>query len=295
LDAREIDRGRREQVLQMGLRQTNVARTAHPLCIHCLRNRPLQLIATRIGSMKLSRLLSFPPKAFTVSTRRTGNWLFAKDLSVRQVAYSKFILTVQSRIGYMNLMARPKEFERDTALQQAIKVFADHGFEGTSTEALMQAMGISRQSMYDTFGDKRQLYLEALQHYNANSVSALIKNLHTGSSPIKGLEAALLAFAAKPAADGPAHCMGTSAICEFGRSDQQVSLVTDTSSRIVLSAFERLIGEAKEAGETGPDIDVQAAAQFMLATISGMKIAARGGATPEVLRNIARMALRSLR
>jgi hypothetical protein len=89
--------------------------------------------------------------------------------------------------------------------------------------------------------------------------------------------------------------MGTSAICEFGRSDQQVSLVTDTSSRIVLSAFERLIGEAKEAGETGPDIDVQAAAQFMLATISGMKIAARGGATPEVLRNIARMALRSLR
>jgi TetR/AcrR family transcriptional repressor of nem operon len=192
-------------------------------------------------------------------------------------------------------MARPREFERETALKEAIKVFADHGFEGTSTEALMRAMGISRQSMYDTFGDKRQLYLEALQHYNANSVSELIRNLSTGSSPIKGLEAALLAFSTKPSPDAPLGCLGVGAICEFGRSDQQVSLLTDVAGKTVLSALERLIGEAKDRGEIGPDIDVRAAAQFMLATFSGMKVTARGGATPETLRNIARMAIRSLK
>jgi AcrR family transcriptional regulator len=41
------------------------------------------------------------------------------------------------------------------ALKAAIRVFSDHGYKGTSTDALLEAMGISRQSMYDTFGDKR--------------------------------------------------------------------------------------------------------------------------------------------
>src|SRR6266436_282484 len=60
-------------------------------------------------------------------------------------------------------MARPKEFESEAALNGAIEVFSEHGFEGTSTDELLRVMGISRQSMYDTFGDKRQLYLTSLQ------------------------------------------------------------------------------------------------------------------------------------
>ena len=67
-------------------------------------------------------------------------------------------------------MARHKEFDLDTALTAAIHVFSQHGYEGTSTDDLLMAMKISRQSMYDTFGDKRRLYLEALERYNANSV-----------------------------------------------------------------------------------------------------------------------------
>jgi TetR/AcrR family transcriptional repressor of nem operon len=60
-------------------------------------------------------------------------------------------------------MARQKEFDRDDALDEAVKVFASHGYEGASTDALLSHMGISRQSMYDTFGDKRQLYLFVTQ------------------------------------------------------------------------------------------------------------------------------------
>ena len=62
-------------------------------------------------------------------------------------------------------MPRPKEFDRESALKGAVQVFCEGGFEGTSTEDLLRGMGISRQSMYDTFGDKRALYLEALRHY----------------------------------------------------------------------------------------------------------------------------------
>src|SRR6267142_1909851 len=59
-------------------------------------------------------------------------------------------------------MARPREFDRDAAVQRAMSVFWRKGYAATSTDDLLRAMNIGRQSMYDTFGDKHRLYLEAL-------------------------------------------------------------------------------------------------------------------------------------
>src|ERR1700704_1427599 len=87
------------------------------------------------------------------------------------------------------IMARPKEFERDTALDGAIAIFCDHGYEGSSTDVLLDKMGISRQSLYDTFGDKRRLYLEALQWYSSSSTADIIAAMNSAASPVKGLEA----------------------------------------------------------------------------------------------------------
>jgi TetR/AcrR family transcriptional regulator, transcriptional repressor for nem operon len=188
-------------------------------------------------------------------------------------------------------MARPKEFDRETALEEAIEAFSDSGYEGTSTDALLRAMRISRQSLYDTFGDKRRLYLGALQRYIADSVAAQIRTLNSVSSPLQGLEATLNAMASTAARS----CLGVSAICEFGRSDRDVAMLTDTAGRTLLSALERRIAEAKAAGEISLDVDVRAAAQFVAATFSGIKVAGRGGASPETRRDIARMALRSLK
>jgi AcrR family transcriptional regulator len=192
-------------------------------------------------------------------------------------------------------MARPKEFERDTVLDDAIAIFCDHGYEGTSTDVLLGKMGISRQSLYDTFGDKRRLYLEALQRHVEGNVASQIAALNAPSSPFKGVEAVLLAMASKAAIAGAPGCMGIGAICEFGQSDAEVSTLIGTSGKRLLSALERRLAEAKTKGEIGKDVDPRAAAQFVKATITGMKVAARGGATADTLRNIARMVLRSLR
>lgn len=69
-------------------------------------------------------------------------------------------------------MARHKEFDRDEALEVAISVFWGKGYEATTTGDLLTRMGIARQSMYDTFGDMRRLYLEALRHYSVWNVTA---------------------------------------------------------------------------------------------------------------------------
>ncbi|MGH6613773.1 TetR/AcrR family transcriptional regulator [Sphingomonas sp.] len=194
----------------------------------------------------------------------------------------------------MPVMARPREFDRDVALAGAIATFAGQGYEGTSTDILLKRMGIGRQSLYDTFGDKRRLYLEALRSYCRASTTEMIDLLNSHPSARAGLEAALLAFAARPASLPEHGCLGVGAICEFGISDPDVSAIVAASGAILLSAFAAAVEQGKAAGEFPADLVPEAAAHFLAATLTGLKVTARGGAGTEVLRNIVRMALRSL-
>lgn len=190
-------------------------------------------------------------------------------------------------------MARTREFDRDEVLMRAIEVFAEHGFEGTSTDVLLEAMGISRQSLYNTFGDKRALYLEALRRYSEESVAGYVRQLNTASSPFAGIEAVLIGFAARQ--EAAIGCLGVGAICEFGRTDSEVTASTDVSSTSLLAALARRIEDAKAMGEVSAEVDAGEGARFITATLTGMKVAARAGASGKMLRGIATMALRSLK
>ena len=83
-------------------------------------------------------------------------------------------------------MPRPKTFDERVALDAAIGEFADHGFEGTSAQMLSKAMGIGRQSMYDTYGDKWRLYLTALRHYTQASVGKQLVDRRAKRTPLAG-------------------------------------------------------------------------------------------------------------
>jgi len=192
-------------------------------------------------------------------------------------------------------MARTKEFDRDAALARAIETFAQHGYDGTSTEHLLRAMAIGRQSLYDTFGDKWKLYLEALQRYCSDSIGAQLVVLEGAATPSAGVEALLVQAVATASADPEPACLGIASVCEFGRREPEVASLADTMGRLLTSALERRFGEGVASGEFASDLDVAAAAQFVLATLTGLKVAARGGAPVEVLRGIVRVALRSFR
>jgi TetR/AcrR family transcriptional repressor of nem operon len=191
-------------------------------------------------------------------------------------------------------MARPKEFDRDEALQKAIGVFCEKGYAAASTDQLMRAMKISRQSMYDTFGDKRQLYLEAFRRYVADSINEQIGDLEKSSSPLAGIEKMLLAFATRTELDGIVGCMGINAICEFGRSDPEVTSLGDIASVRLTAALEQALRQAKSKREISKTLSEKAGAQFLSATLSGMKVAAKAGAEAQALKSIVHFALRSL-
>jgi len=191
-------------------------------------------------------------------------------------------------------MARVKEFDRAAALQAAIVTFAAHGFEGTSTDELLQAMQIGRQSMYDTFGDKRQLYLSALRQYGSESVAAMLALLEQAGSPLAGIEAVLLDFARNPRRLGTSACLGVSSICEFGRSDPDVAAINDEFGKVLEKAFERQVRAAIGSNEVDETLNARDVARYLSLTLCGMKVGAEGGSSPAQLTTVARLALRTL-
>ena len=189
-------------------------------------------------------------------------------------------------------MARPSEFDRDEAIASAIKVFARHGFEAASTSDLLEGMGIGRQSLYGAFGDKRGLFLEALRRYAAGSLAQMREALDEGT-PAEGIEAALLVGLGS-SNDVESGCLGVGSVVEFSRSDAEINALNDAAGVAVVAAFAARVRAGIEAGELDAGLDPDAAGRMLLVLRSGLKVAARGGASASELRGAARLALRGL-
>ena len=192
-------------------------------------------------------------------------------------------------------MVRPREFDRDEALDRATRVFWAKGFASTSTEDLLAAMNIGRQSLYNAFGDKRKLYLEALDRYQRESNAAHLDRLNSSASPLGGIEAILLGLIAEDDCVRALGCMGVSAIGEFGAADPElVMLRSKTGPKLFRRLVER-IREGQACGEVDPAIDVREAAAFLQMTMQGIQLAARAGGDAKSLRALARFAISRLR
>ncbi|WP_304166309.1 TetR/AcrR family transcriptional regulator [Phenylobacterium aquaticum] len=191
-------------------------------------------------------------------------------------------------------MTRRKEFDREQALDAARDVFWAQGYEPTSIEDLVRAMGIGRQSLYDTFGDKHALYLEALRRYTTNSVAELIALLRREGSPKETLALVLLAEAALPPEARAMGCMGVNSICEFGQGDSEVASVRAANGALVERALTELLTEGVACGDLRADLDVRAAASSIQCTLGGLKVSSKAGAPPALLRQIASFTLDSL-
>ncbi len=192
-------------------------------------------------------------------------------------------------------MARPREFDRDAALKAATEVFWSKGFAATSTEDLVQAMGIGRQSFYNAFGDKRRLYLEALESYYRNATSCHIGRLTAPASPLAGLRDLLVGLIPDDDALRCKGCLGAGSVGEFGVTDPEL---TETREKVIAGFRAKVVERLKEGqrlGEIDPAIDIEQAASFIEITMSGLQLAAKGGAGAQELHAIAAFAVERFR
>jgi AcrR family transcriptional regulator len=178
-------------------------------------------------------------------------------------------------------MARPRSFDRDAALEQALLAFWECGYEQTSIADLTRAMGNAAPSLYAAFGDKRALFDEVVGLYGSDPRANVIDALRTEPDARAAVESVLLTAAEKYSADD--HPRGCLIITEPMLGAQRAE--TDILLR------ER-IGAAAEAGELAPETDVSALAAYFSAVIAGMSARARDGASRADLTAVALTAMR---
>jgi TetR/AcrR family transcriptional regulator, transcriptional repressor for nem operon len=188
-------------------------------------------------------------------------------------------------------MPRHKEFDQETALRGAIAAFSQKGFAATSTDDLMTAMNIGRQSMYDTFGDKRALFLKALKFYSEENVNAIVAELRKPGSPLANIRNVLVQFTEREDLSPLYGCMGINAVCEFGLRDNEVIGVRREAGGFLRKHLLNTLARAKEEGELPADTDVTDLANFIDVTMAGLRVAAKGGMSRTSMKRVVEIAL----
>jgi AcrR family transcriptional regulator len=186
-------------------------------------------------------------------------------------------------------MARPREFDREQALDAAVVVFGEHGFAGTNTEMLTAAMKIGRQSLYDTFGDKWQLYCNAVDRYSAVEVSAHIQMLRSG----KGLEG-ISKLIDRVVVNARTPCLGTNSVSEFGLLKSELVEIRAKHGKVFEEAIDLQLKGAQADGELSIDLDRRTLAAFIFTNITALRVAARGGMDETSLRSISHLLLKAI-
>ena len=186
---------------------------------------------------------------------------------------------------------RPLSFDREAALDAAMLLFWRHGYEATSLSELTAAMGVTPPSLYAAFGDKKQLFLEAVRRYLSGPVTA--QQMIDGADTARDaawmlLEGSAIGFTGETTP--PGCLLATGAIsCSAAARDVQVEL-----ARMRGAIEDRLrdrIVRAIDTGELPRDAEPDALAGHVMAVIQGLSTLARDGASRDRLLGIARMAM----
>lgn len=191
-------------------------------------------------------------------------------------------------------MARPKEFDEETALAAALEVFWEKGFEATSVQDLTERMGIQKASLYNTFGDKRALFVRALEAYSTDTVAWYRQVLDldrpgTVREAFRRLFQELTRACAED--DDCRGCMCVNSAVELARQDPAVGAMLDHHERSLEELFTQTIERGKQTGEIPTALDTIATARYLLNVIAGLGVALKGGASQEKLADIVQVSL----
>ena len=187
---------------------------------------------------------------------------------------------------------RPRAYDPDTALEQAMGAFWRSGYAGTSLDDLTAATGMNRPSLYAAFGDKRSLYLKALAHYWQIAMSAMREDLAGGvtlsESLTRAFEGALSIYFS--GGEQPRGCFVVSTAVTAAVEDAEIRESLMTGFLSFDKDFEALFRTAQDKGELKKDADPAVLASMATAIMHTIAIRARSGTSRSELSELARKA-----
>lgn len=175
-------------------------------------------------------------------------------------------------------MARTKEFNEDQVLDKAIEIFWYKGYNGTSAQDLVNHLGLSRSSLYDTFGDKQKLFSQSLQRYQTQSQDQIVKILED-SQNIKETFQDIFKQAVVESLDDriTKGCFMVNSSVELAMHDEEIAKIVKSNSRKMEEIFTNAVKKGQEAGHISKQHEPIVLARFIFNTYSGIRILARTG------------------
>lgn len=188
---------------------------------------------------------------------------------------------------------RPRAFDRDDALQTAVRLFWRHGYEGTSLARLTSEMKITPPSFYAAFGSKEALYREAVGVYLRQHSNFVTRAL-SGNGPAREAVRIILADAAEAFSQPgmPRGCMIGSGNLQMTDEHAELGQLAAAVRTKTADMVRQRIARAVAEGELPAGTDAQALAAYFASVIQGMSVQAIDGAPLELLKRIAEMAMR---
>jgi len=190
-------------------------------------------------------------------------------------------------------VGRPRAFDVDEALDQALKVFWRKGYEGTSLPDLTRAMGINRPSLYAAFGNKEALFRKALDRYNDGPAAYVREALVEPTA--RAVVEALLRGAVEQLSSPrhPQGCLMVQGALSCGRTADPIRRELAARRAAVEAAIRRRFKRAISDGDLPADTDAGDLARYVSTVMYGMAVRAAGGASRKELLRVENMALRA--
>jgi TetR/AcrR family transcriptional repressor of nem operon len=188
-------------------------------------------------------------------------------------------------------MAGVKRFDKDEVLDRAMRLFWERGYEATSIDDLLKATGINRGSLYGTFGDKRRLFLAAVDRYMEKVGLPLFKELAHGN-PRDAMRRMFKSIIRRNS-DGksPAGCLITNSAVECRRLGGAINVRIERELKLQESAILETLRRASVMNLLGPKHDLRALARFFLGVAQGLNVVSQAGGRPTMLRSMAKVAM----
>jgi len=191
-------------------------------------------------------------------------------------------------------IGRPREFDTETAITQAMRLFWRKGYEGTSLSDLTEELGVTRPSLYAAFGNKEALFLKALDRYDRETSAFIEPALRAPT--VRGLAEGLIygACAFHCDAANPPGCLMVHGALVGGETSAPVRQEASHRRDLLRHRIEERLKRAKDEGGLHEDADPRALAGYLVTVLRGIAVEAASGARPDDLSRIADIAMAAL-
>ena len=180
-----------------------------------------------------------------------------------------------------------KQFDPEIALDKAMQLFWAKGYGATGLTELLATMEIGRKSLYDTFGNKRSLYIKALDRYSRTVVAEILRGLNNPDRPaLENVRAVMRDLAAMHSGPMSPGCLRGVSMGQFRTDDAEMAAVLRKHMQRVERAFHKAFARAQSEGALKPTTNVRNLARLFMSAQQGLALIGRVTETREVPRGI---------